>query len=346
MKPAEQLVGKTLPNGWTVIREADRRPSATGGRFSHGYICRNESGREAYLKAMDYTEALQSPDPAASLHAMTEAYLYEKNVCERCRDRRLRRVVHAIEAGTLRADPSNPAGTVEYLIFELADGDIRAHLDSQQQFDVAFALRMLHNVSTGLQQLHSLAVAHQDLKPSNILVFDRKESKVADLGRSSSRDTAAPHDIFQIAGDRTYAPPELLYGHVSQDWNQRRLGCDLYHLGSLCVFTFARVHTNAILYQHMASEHQWQNWSGSYDQVLPYIRVAFDKCLTDIRSSLPPAYSADVEQIIRHLCEPDPTLRGHPMNRQGHLNHYGLERFVSGFDLLARRAEYNMVDGR
>ena len=50
--------------------------------------------------------------------------------------------------------PGQPFSKVEYLIFDLADGDIRAHLDAQHAFDLAFALRTLHHVAVGLDQLH------------------------------------------------------------------------------------------------------------------------------------------------------------------------------------------------
>ena len=36
----------------------------------------------------------------------------------------------------------------------------------------------------------------------------------------------SPHDELDCAGDQTYAPPELLYGYIPQDWRVRRLGCE------------------------------------------------------------------------------------------------------------------------
>src|SRR5262249_27237780 len=124
---------------------------------------------------------------------------------------------------------------------ELADsGDVRKYLDVAARFDSAWVLRSLHHVATGLRQLHSAGIAHQDVKPSNVLVFDAKISKVADLGRASSQGESPPHEDHHIAGDPEYAPPELCYHHVVPDWNQRRLGCDAYLLGSMVVFFFGR----------------------------------------------------------------------------------------------------------
>lgn len=63
---------------------------------------------------------------------------------------------------------------VFYLIFELADGDIRRHLAVQESLDLAFVLRTLHHVAVGLDQLHRADIAHQDLKPSNVLIYTKE----------------------------------------------------------------------------------------------------------------------------------------------------------------------------
>lgn len=90
-----------------------------------------------------------------------------------------------------------------------ADGDVRNHLAVAEKIELAWLLRSLHHVATGLYQLHSARVAHQDLKPSNILVFDKKLSKVSDLGSASIREVPSPRDEAPFAGDSTYAPPEV-----------------------------------------------------------------------------------------------------------------------------------------
>lgn len=226
------LVGVPLPNGWEVLQAARRGKSATGGFFSSGYLVRNTDGRQGFLKAMDYSAAFaQHIDTAAMLNSMTSAYLFERKVCEKCRDRQLRKVVHAIDTFTIQPVPNNWMSTVECLVFERADGDIRAHLDAQDRFDLVFVLRTLHHVATGLEQLHRVKIAHQDLKPSNVLVFGNEGSrKIGDLGRAWSEEHNAPHDACNYAGDRGYAPPELLYSDVSVDVGTRRFGCDAFHL--------------------------------------------------------------------------------------------------------------------
>jgi len=215
-----------------------------------------------------------------------------------------------------------------------------------RRFDAAFALRTLHHISIGLQQLHKVGIAHQDLKPSNVLVFPRDEgSKISDFGRAWSKDFRAPHDDYQIPGDMSYAPPELLYGDVATDVNRRRYGCDVYHLGSMAVFLFTRVHMNALLVKHMAPEHRPFTWGGPYSAVLPYVQAAYALALAEFIDYVPDYLQNDFAEAIGQLCEPDAARRGHPLNRQGHVNQFGLDRYVSKFNLLSARAELRMIGG-
>src|SRR4051812_44288005 len=126
MSPAEELAGKDLGNGWRVLEIVKRKPSATGGYFSHGYIVEDENGRRGFLKALDYTKALQSSNPAEMLQSMTTAYIFEQQLCEKCAH--LTRVARAIGAGVIEVYPGMPFSKVQYLIFELAENDIRGHL--------------------------------------------------------------------------------------------------------------------------------------------------------------------------------------------------------------------------
>lgn len=61
--PAKLLAGKKLTNGWVVGELVNRLPIATGGTFSASYKIHSARGEQAFLKAMDYTSALQSADP-------------------------------------------------------------------------------------------------------------------------------------------------------------------------------------------------------------------------------------------------------------------------------------------
>ena len=197
-----------------------------------------EDGTRAFLKALDYSDALSFPDPAPVLYQMTKAYLFERDLLTRCKAHGMDRVVRALAHGAVHVEGAPEGGAVQYLVFEMADGDIRSRLSLVEKVEVAWLLRSLHHIANGIQQLHRVGIAHQDIKPSNVLVFNSELSKVADLGRASYRGQAGPNDEFDCAGDKSYAPPELLYGYAHPDWDLRRYGCDAYLLGSMVVFLF------------------------------------------------------------------------------------------------------------
>ena len=339
LTPARLLVGRTLNNGWTVDTSIVRPPSATGGTFSASYFV-SRKGQRAFLKAMDYTAALGAPDPARALAAMTAAYNFERDLLEKCKVRRLSRIVRVLEAGTLPSTTGDAAGVVQYLIFELAAGDLRFFVKIDTDLEVAWTLRMMHHVVAALRQLHAAGIAHQDVKPSNVLVFESRHPKLADLGRASDRYGQSPFDDLECAGDRTYAPPELLYGEISNDWSSRRLACDLYLLGSIIVFFCAGVSMTHLLMARIAKNHHYSNWGGTYREVLPYLAHEFSQLVQEFRSAYVSRFPSQLVDAIGQLCNPDPTLRCHPANLLSESNRYSLERYVSLFDRLAGRAEY------
>ncbi len=336
---ATRLVGLTLDNGWKVLQLIPKAASATGGNFSFSYIVENPSGRKAFLKALDFSRAMMDPDPARMLQALTESYNFERDVLQRCRLRHLDRVVTAIDDGTVRVTNPDDFGVVPYLIFDLADGDVRSQIDLTKRLDLAWALRSLHHVATGLWQLHGSGIAHQDLKPSNVLLFGPRDSRLADFGRASIQGQTPPHEGFPVAGDPTYAPPELLYRHVDPDWHHRRCGCDAYLLGSMITFFFAGAAMTPMLVQEIPTSHAWFNWPGTYTDALPYVRGAFSRVIQTLRPQFEETVRDDLTRIVTELCEPDPLLRGHPKNRGKPVTQYSMERYVSTLNLLATRAE-------
>lgn len=339
---ARQLLGKVLEGGWVVVKEHDRPLESTGGHFSVGYIVQSADGKtKAYLKALDLSEAFEGPntDTPAVLQIMTQVYLHERDLCRKCLDCRLSHIVNILADGNIVIDPTDRFSKVPYIIFELGDGDIRSYLDISEHFDVAWALRCLHHIATGLKQLHGIDVAHQDLKPSNVIRFRNTYSKLTDLGCASAKTVRSPKDELPIAGDKGYAPLELLYGEKSEDWHSR-LVCDLYLLGSMVVFFFARTSMNTLLFSKMNNSHLPKNWGETYRDVIPFVRDAFGLAIEEFSIEVPENFRDGLSIIVRELCEPDPKLRGDPIYKSGWRNPYSLESYVSRFDCLARKAEY------
>ena len=251
-------------------------------------------------------------------------------------------MITALADGTVRLS-DGPLATVQYLVFELAECDVRSYLSFAERLETAWTLRTLHQLAVGLEQLHRIQIAHQDLKPSNVLLFDRALAKIADLGCASLKGAAGPRDQLMCAGDRTYAPPELLYGGGVSDWTTRRFGCDAYLLGSMAVFFFTGLSMTAIVQSRLPEAQRWFNWSGSFEEVLPYLTHAHHEVNQQIKKEMPSSISGELTRIVEQLCEPNPDLRGHPLGRRPHGNKYSLERYVSWFNLLARKAELSLL---
>ena len=337
---AHNLVGKELPGGWTVTEKIVRRVDATGGHFSISYRVKGPNGEAGFCKVLDLRRALYSPDPARVLQNLTESYNAERDLLRLCGSKRLSRIVVALHDGVVTL-PDYEMATVNFIIFETADDDIRGVLNHSDEIDVVVRLRCLHHVATGLQQLHKIGGAHQDVKPSNILVFNAANSdhvsKLGDLGRASLRTRDVWHDDLDIVGDPTYAPPEQLYGATPIEFGPRRLACDLYQLGSLACFLFTNWTVNALLARELHPSLHWAIWNGTYAEVRQYVADALGRAVEDVRDCVPEVVADDVVQLVKSLCNPDPALRGYTGSALQSAPPYALDRVVTRLDLLARR---------
>jgi hypothetical protein len=104
---------------------------------------------------------------------------------------------------------------------------------------------------------------------------------------------------------------------------------------------FVGVQITAGWTHYLDPAHRWQSCAGRYRMALPYVRDAFGQAVEDIRKMIPTAIKGQITTAIQEMCEPDPQLRGHPFNRNS--SQYSLERYVSLFDLLAKKAEYGLL---
>ena len=155
------------------------------------------------------------------------------------------------------------------------------------------------------------------------------------------RGRAAPHDALKVAGDRTYAPPELLYGEVDPDFTKRRLACDLYMLGNLAGFLFSGVNVSTEVLRRLAPAHHPLRWSGTYAEVLPYVRSAFRDVLGDLEPLVDQRVRTELVALIAELCEPEVARRGHPRGVGGYAQ-YSLERYVSQLTRATKELEIRM----
>jgi serine/threonine protein kinase len=239
-----------------------------------------------------------------------------------------------------------PLNSVCYLIFEIAEGDIRKHRHALAQFDLAWCLRSMHNTAVGLDQLHYSGIAHQDLKPSNILVFPKEGSKIADLGRATDALTPFVNDTLHMPGDPGYAPPEQFYGFRITDDFERRKAADLYLLGSIFFFFFSDVAATPAIEAKLQRTVGINLSSMTFEAELPYIRNAFIEALNDLEKSvtvMAGGLTRKIMQIVEELCDPDPRKRGDTKRIGTVVSQYSLERYISRLNILARHAELGLM---
>jgi eukaryotic-like serine/threonine-protein kinase len=332
------LKGMKLDNGWTVEELIAHSDDHTGGYSSVSYIVRRD-GEEGFLKAFDFSIAFGAKDSLRTLTAMLQSYLYELDLLTFCNNKKLRKVVLAIDNGEVQVPGYDPrAGTVNYIIFELADGDMRGQVSEKGRVDTVECLLAIKDVATGMFQIHRQMIAHQDCKPSNVLRFGN-EHRLGDFGCASQKGKPAVHDEKKVAGDRTYAPPELLYGQADSDFVVRRVGCDLFMLGSLAAFMLTGINVKSEIFARMDTLHHPNKWNSKYVDVLPYVLRSYAEVMADVQRNIDPVAGDEIGRIIAELCHPDPKRRGNS-KRLGRQDQYSLERYISRLDVLHKQARF------
>lgn len=329
----DDLVGQTLPSGWVVKSRHTEKPGDTGGHFSVCFLV-EKSGTAAFMKAFDLETLFRrfAGNPQ-NIQRELESINFEIRLLDLCKGAATKAVVIAIDRGTVTIPSVNLGQPIEYLIFQLADQDARRYHNYRAEVDAAINLQILKHAAHGLRELHGLSIAHQDLKPSNVLLYKDETSKLADLGRSSRFGDAIWHDALLFAGDSAYAPIEVLYKHAPSEWHARRFSSDLYMLGSFVVFLFSSVNLTAQILTRLQPDFHPRRWTDSYEQVVPYLRVALRGALENLKAFQGGA-GKELQAVVRELCDPDPLKRGSPriVNVPAR---YSLQRYASIFERLA-----------
>ncbi len=342
MDIVEKLEGYTFDKRWLIKKKMVATDKQSGSIFSIGYIVEKDA-QEYFMKVFDFNAFFNedADNMMEALHNMTSAHKHEKELSEYCKSNYVNKVVHVVDYGEEKIE-GYPFMRVPYLIFELADGDVRKIISEDASIDDSWFFKSLHDIGLGLKQLHKLKISHQDLKPSNILVFNRNDSKIGDMGRSVREDKEGPFDSISFTGDMNYAPPEIVYGYYDSLIHKRAYATDCYLLGSLTVFYFTNLTMTALLLQHLPEKFNPYFWDKEdFDQLGVYLLDAFEKALQEFSSDIDnEKYKEDLVYIVRHLCHPNPEKRGHPKSKMfKNANQYDLQRFISHFNLLRHKTE-------
>ncbi|RZJ89963.1 MAG: protein kinase [Chryseobacterium sp.] len=339
---AHNLLGQELLNNWKVFQKIEPKDGSTGGFFSVCYLVSN--GIEtAFLKALNFNAFFQissNKSIVSILRDQTNAFEFEKSLLLKCKENRLSKVSMIIDEGEHFLDGFT-IPNVPYLIFEIAEGDVRSNIKFNSNVDIAWKIKSLHDVAVGLEQLHRVEISHQDLKPSNILMYEESTtSKIGDLGRSLCAVLRAPHDDgVSFTGQISYAPPEYMYNYIQPNWNIRVKSTDMYLFGSLVTYYFVGLNMTALIFEHLDIRFRWNVFDGTFEQVKDYLLDAYSKAIADIKSSFGESeFSNDLIELIEYCCFPIPEKRGHKKNIIESGNQFSFRRIVSKLDLIKRKS--------
>lgn len=316
--PKNQLLGMTLTSGWKLVEHLAPIKGSSGGTFGAGY--RAERGAEmAFVKAIDFVEALKATDPIAEIGKLTQIALFERDVLEYCAMKKLTRVLRFLGHEYLWiGDQGNPLNRVSCLVLEAGASDLRRLIANNGATTCSWNLQVLRDVAQAIAQLHKEQIAHQDIKPSNVISFadgvntSATNMKIGDLGRVVRKDQTGPFDAFAWPGDHRYSPPERWYGHVPADWCDARDASDAYMLGSLLIYLFTGNSLQALVVSRLPALFRPGTWRGRYDaDLIPVLKSVHNQILADeLRPALMPEIVDAVIELARALTHPEPEHRG------------------------------------
>jgi len=346
---AENLVGLTLETGWEIIEKIQRegrREDMNHPDFSIFYKAR-KGDEHGFVKAYNFEAYLKLP--AASImdnvSYMSSAFIYERDLSELCKNKHVTKIVVVKDSGIQRVPDFPETDVVPYLVFDLADGDVRSKLEFTGRLETAWKLKSLHDVAVGLKQLHTIEISHQDIKPSKVLLF-HDESKLGNLEKSSSSLVDSPRREMVYNGDIAYAPPEILYHFSKSDWKERTYATDCYLFGSLIVFFFSGISMTALLKKHIPKGLSWDSYFGPFNEVETYVIDAFSNALMDFNRTITIEFlKEELCNMVKFLCYPLPEKRGHPklIDSTINANQYNMERFISRLELLHRKVKFTLL---
>lgn len=122
---------------------------------------------------------------------------------------------------------------VHFIAYEFVEGEnLRDHVRRNGRPTVRESVNITIQIALALQHAETLGIVHRDIKPSNIVVNDRRQAKLIDLGLA--RQPAAPGEELTIAGTTLgtfdYVSPEQARDPRSVDVRSDvySLGCTLY----------------------------------------------------------------------------------------------------------------------
>lgn len=121
-----------------------------------------------------------------------------------------------------------------FLVMEYVQGlSLADEVLTNGPLSVSAALRCVHQAASGLQHAHENGVIHRDVKPSNLLLDEDSQVKVADLGLAVVESQAASElSQTNLTGELTLGTICFMAPEQSADSSQADVRSDMYSLGA------------------------------------------------------------------------------------------------------------------
>lgn len=124
-------------------------------------------------------------------------------------------------------DPRAP-----YLVMEFVEGEtLREIIKIRGTFEPIHALRIMHDICSGLDFAFQKGITHRDLKLSNVLVHSSGRCKLVDFGLAALADTSSPEAIADCPSARAIDYAALERGTAVRKGDHRS---DIYFVGCIC----------------------------------------------------------------------------------------------------------------
>ena len=118
-----------------------------------------------------------------------------------------------------------------YMVMDFIEGqNLRDYFKTHRQLDLKIALRIAHDLASGLEHAKARGITHRDMKLSNVLLASNGQAKLADFGLAAINTGDANEDTTSRSVD--YAALEKITNVKRNDERSDIyfLGCMLYHM--------------------------------------------------------------------------------------------------------------------